>query len=92
MRVFSHQDIESHINDCCDVRVSQCEELADSSAFAILKSSRKANDAWEKPEMADDSRFRRTAGEERRRSPKVMQGMPIAVDTFCYGVIPGVTS
>ena len=93
---LSHQDIQSHVNDCCDsAQVSKCEELADANAFSVLMSSRKANDAWEEAEMADDRSFRPTkANGGRRKAPfyKVMQGMPIAVDAFCYGVIPGVTS
>ena len=56
-------------------------------------SSRKANDASEEAEMAE-GRPTKANGRERRKAPfyKVMQGMPIAVDAFCYGVIPGVTS
>ncbi|KAH9172975.1 DNA repair metallo-beta-lactamase-domain-containing protein [Lactarius sanguifluus] len=45
--------------------------------------------------MAGDRSFRPTkANGGRRKAPfyKVMQGMPIAVDAFCYGAIPGVTS
>jgi DNA cross-link repair 1A protein len=58
-------------------------------------SSRKANEAWEEAEMAEDRSSRPTkANGGRRKAPffKVMQGMPIAVDAFCYGAIPGVTS
>ena len=59
-------------------------------------SSRKANEVWEEAEMADDRSFFRStkANGGRRKAPfyKVMQGMPIAVDAFCYGAIPGVTS
>ncbi|KAH9072363.1 DRMBL-domain-containing protein [Lactarius deliciosus] len=58
-------------------------------------SSRKANEAWKEADMAGDRSFRPTkANGGRRKAPfyKVMQGMPIAVDAFCYGVIPGVTS
>lgn len=57
-------------------------------------SSRKANDASEEAEMAEGFRPTKANGRERRKAPfyKVMQGMPIAVDAFCYGVIPGVTS
>jgi DNA cross-link repair 1A protein len=58
-------------------------------------SSRKANDAWKEAEMTEDRSIRSTkANGGRRKAPfyKVMQGMPIAVDAFCYGVIPDVTS
>ncbi|KAF8262628.1 DNA repair metallo-beta-lactamase-domain-containing protein [Lactarius quietus] len=101
-------DIQSHINDCCDSfspssgpntstppRQLKCEDLTDGNAFSVLMSSRKANEAWEEAEMADDRSFRPTkANGGRRKAPfyKVMQGMPIAVDAFCYGAIPGVTS
>jgi len=107
----SYQDIQSHINDCCDSfsrtapspgplvsphnsttppRQSKWEELADCNAFSVLMSSRKAN-----AEMTEDRSFRPTkVNGGRRKAPfyKVMQGMPIAVDAFCYGAIPGVTS
>ncbi|KAN0129821.1 DNA repair metallo-beta-lactamase domain containing protein [Lactarius tabidus] len=108
------QDIQSHINDCCDTfstpssrphlsphnstttpRRPKCEELTDNNAFSVLMSSRKANEAWEEAEMAEDRSSRPTkANGGRRKAPffKVMQGMPIAVDAFCYGAIPGVTS
>jgi len=96
---LSHQDIQSHIDDCCELpHVSESEELADSTgnAFSVLMSSCKANDAWEEAEMADDRSFRPSTkvNGERRKAPfyKVMQDMPFAVDYFCYVVIPGVTS
>ena len=57
--------------------------------------SRKANDAWEEAETADERTFRpRKANGGRRKAPfyKIMQGMPIAVDAFCYGVVLGLTS
>ncbi|KAH9056723.1 DNA cross-link repair protein pso2/snm1 [Lactarius vividus] len=90
-------DIQSHINNCCDSsshsapspdplisshnpsmapRQSECEKPANCNAFSVLI-------------------FRPTkASGGRRKAPfyKVMQGMPIAVDAFCYGAIPGVTS
>jgi hypothetical protein len=56
------------------VRVSQCKELADSNAFAILMSSRKVNDAWEEAETADDSRFRPTKANGGRRKTPFHQG------------------
>ncbi|KAH9000069.1 DRMBL-domain-containing protein [Lactarius akahatsu] len=58
-------------------------------------SSCKANEAWKEADMAGDRSSRPTkANGGRRKAPfyKVMQGMPIAVDAFCYGAIPGVTS
>ena len=105
----SYQDIQSHINECCDsfshtapppgphnsTMPPRQSVLADCNAFSVLMSSRKANEAWKEAETAEDRRFRTTkVNGGRRKAPfyKVMQGMPIAVDAFCYGVIPDVTS
>jgi DNA cross-link repair 1A protein len=58
-------------------------------------SSHKENDAWKEAETVEDRSFRATkANGGRRKAPfyKVLQGMPIAVDAFRYGEIPGVTS
>src|SRR6266852_7029924 len=65
------------------------------NAFSILMSSRKENDAWKEAEAVEDRSFRPTkANGGRRKAPfyKVLQGMPIAVDAFRYGSIPGVTA
>lgn len=79
-------------NSTTTPRQPKCEELTDSNAFSVLMSSRKANDAWEEAEMDEGRPTKANGG--RRKAPffKVMQGMPIAVDAFCYGAIPGVTS
>jgi len=58
-------------------------------------SSRKENDVWKEAETVEDRNFRATkANGGRRKAPfyKVLQGMPIAVDAFRYGEIPGVTA
>ena len=65
------------------------------NAFSVLMSSRKENDAWREAETVEDRNFKATkANGGRRKAPfyKVLQGMPIAVDAFRYGEIPGVTA
>jgi DNA cross-link repair 1A protein len=65
------------------------------NAFSVLMSSHKENNAWKEAEAVEDRSFRPTkANGGRRKAPfyKVLQGMPIAVDAFRYGEIPGVTS
>ena len=65
------------------------------NAFSVLMSSHKENNAWKEAEAVEDRGFRPTkANGGRRKAPfyKVLQGMPIAVDAFRYGEIPGVTS
>ncbi|KAF7795044.1 hypothetical protein EIP86_006188 [Pleurotus ostreatoroseus] len=67
----------------------------DPGAFSVLMTSYKENEAWKEATVAEDRNFRPTkANGGRRKAPfyKVLQGMPIAVDAFRYGSIPGVTA
>ncbi|KAG9312825.1 DNA cross-link repair protein pso2/snm1 [Chiua virens] len=60
--------------------------------YNVLMNSHKENESWIEADASVDN-FRLTRG-NRRKAPfyKVLQGMPIAVDAFCYGSIPGVTA
>jgi hypothetical protein len=71
------------------------EKPPDSTAnlYSVLMSSHKENEAWKEADVAEDRNFRPTkANGGRRKAPfyKVLQGMPIAVDAFKYGAIPGI--
>lgn len=61
--------------------------------FTVLMNSHKEKEVWVEADAAFDGDSRPTRG-NRRKAPfyKVLQGMPIAVDAFCYGTIPGVTT
>ena len=64
-------------------------------AYSVLMSSYKENEAWKEASAVEDRNFRPTkANGGRRKAPfyKVLQGMPIAVDAFRYGTIPGVAA
>ena len=62
------------------------------NAFSILMSSGKETEAWK--EVSIDKTPGPKKGSGRRKAPfyKVLQGMPIAVDAFNFGEIPGVTA
>ncbi|KAJ3798933.1 DNA cross-link repair protein pso2/snm1 [Lentinula aff. detonsa] len=63
--------------------------------YSVLMSSHKENEAWKEAAVAEDRGYRPSKSNGgRRKAPfyKVLQGMPIAVDAFKYGTIPGVTA
>ena len=61
--------------------------------YTVLMNSHRDNEIWMEADAIADRDSRSTRG-NRRRAPfyKVLQGMPIAVDAFCYGIIPGVAA
>jgi DNA cross-link repair 1A protein len=63
--------------------------------FLMTSDTQSERAAWEEAQVAEDRSFRPTkVNGGRRKAPfyKVLQGMPIAVDAFRYGPIPGVTA
>lgn len=66
---------------------------ANGNVFSVLMSSHDENAAWEEAQAHEDRSFKPTKN-NRRKAPfyKVLTGMPIAVDAFRYGSVPGVTA
>jgi len=57
-----------------------------------MMATNKENAIWKEAVETETSTFKKNKG--RRKAPffKVLQGMPIAIDAFRYGKIPGVTA
>lgn len=63
------------------------------NVFSVLMASFREKQAWKEAAIAEKTTTRTTKN-GRRTAPfyKILQGMPIAVDAFRYGAIPGVTA
>ena len=76
---------------CPNSASTSCDE---ENAYSVLMASNKENEAWKEAQSAEDTSFRSSKSNGRRKAPfyKVLQGMPIAVDAFRYGAIPEVNA
>ncbi|KAF9479593.1 DRMBL-domain-containing protein [Pholiota conissans] len=75
----------------CDGKKPQ--RTTTNNAFSVLMTSFKENEVWKEAAIVERMIQQKSKG-GRRKAPfyKVLQGMPIAVDAFKYGAIPGVTA
>ncbi|KAK0202728.1 DNA repair metallo-beta-lactamase-domain-containing protein [Desarmillaria ectypa] len=88
-------DIQSHVQTCLNAKPTRPPPTNGSNAFAVLMSSHEESEAWKEASIIEDRTFQpNNSNGGRRKAPfyKVLQGMPIAVDAFKYGAIPGVTA
>lgn len=72
--------------------LTSCDGKTKTDVFSFMMASVKENEAWKEADVVGSRSVK--AGGGRRKAPfyKVLQGMPIAVDAFCYGAIPGVNA